>query len=275
MGILNAIASFVRMGFDKDAVIDLYNTFENRGVTDGGPGSGNFGHGGRPGQRGGSSSKGGSSGGEEDNGTTERTRSEKKSSQTSKKQENNSQQNEAPHMEMLRELMEKMKQADPEGFAAAEKEFLPEAGKKQETYASGKGPEYVEAKDRPIDKDSPSWKKGDTNGSNVFLGFASKEKEQAHFNDHNDEFGFSSLREYVRAANIFGRKPVGGDIIGGRNKDGNIVRYDTVNNVLFIGNPATGRVVTFMRPKHPDVQNGNNYAKKQIVPVDQYPDDAV
>lgn len=112
---------------------------------------------------------------------------------------------------------------------------------------------------------STAHKFGSTEGSNRFRGF-SKTRLQRHGKDHMHEVGATDANDYEKKAREFGAQPVGENIVGCRDKEGNIVRYDKEKCILFTGNPQTGFIHTFMM-----VGNGNKKAAERYVKKN-YPD---
>lgn len=91
-------------------------------------------------------------------------------------------------------------------------------------------------------------------GANIFVkrGFANKQKLMNHWKNgrtHREEFPeIRTAKEYEQKALELLERPVGGDIMGHVDKDGNIIRYDRKNNSFAKGNPQKG-VRTMMKPK--------------------------
>ena len=80
---------------------------------------------------------------------------------------------------------------------------------------------------------------GSTSGKNKFKGFTKTRLEQ-HGMYHMAETGATNMLEYQKKAKDFGSQPVGGNIVGCRDGEGNIVRYDKERCILLTGNPQTG-----------------------------------
>ena len=91
-------------------------------------------------------------------------------------------------------------------------------------------------------------------GANTFVkrGFANKQKLMNHWKNgrtHREEFPeIKTAKEYEQKALELLERPVGGNILGHADKDGNVIRYDRKNNIFAKGNPQKG-VRTMMKPK--------------------------
>ena len=90
-------------------------------------------------------------------------------------------------------------------------------------------------------------------------GFASKEKLYDHFGRHAAEFGgkFRSAEQYLKGAQNFFKRE-GEEIIQYTRKNGEIVKYDTKNNIFGIV-AEDGTIRTMFKPKE-----GFKYFKEEI-----------
>ncbi len=90
-------------------------------------------------------------------------------------------------------------------------------------------------------------------GANIFLvrGFANRQKLMNHWQNgrtHQNEFPeIKSVEEYEQKAIELLEMPVGGDILGHVDGNGNVIRYNKEKNEFAKGKPDKG-ARTYMRP---------------------------
>ena len=86
-------------------------------------------------------------------------------------------------------------------------------------------------------------------GANVFTkyGFMNPNKEKAH-EKHLSEFGNITMEQYIARGMALVQMPVGGDILGHKDKNEIITRYNVRTNEFVKGRPDRG-IYTFYKPK--------------------------
>ncbi|WP_297967568.1 DUF1073 domain-containing protein [uncultured Anaerovibrio sp.] len=121
-------------------------------------------------------------------------------------------------------------------------------------------------------KDSQSATKNDkitsAQGANIFTkyGFINRNKEKAH-EKHLSEFGDITMEQYIARGMELVQMPVGGDILGHKDKNEIITRYNVKTNEFVKGRPDRG-IYTFYKPrdkkvyydvmKRKDLENGGS-----------------
>ena len=97
-------------------------------------------------------------------------------------------------------------------------------------------------------------------GKNAFKGFA-KTRLKEHAQKHMQGVGAKTEKEHSALAKLFGSQPVGGNIVGTKDKRGNIIKYDRSKCILFVGNEQTGFIRTFMQVKGGKKEQAEKYVK--------------
>lgn len=89
-------------------------------------------------------------------------------------------------------------------------------------------------------------------GANIFQvqGFRSKQKLNNHWGDHGlkqyqDDPDVNSKEDYLNRALALVQSPVGGNIMGHIDGNGNVIRYDTIKEDFVKGNPLKGVYTMF------------------------------
>lgn len=94
-------------------------------------------------------------------------------------------------------------------------------------------------------------------GANKFKEGFSKNNLKRHFKDHGAEYPGVGREEYARIALDLIQKPVGKDIDGYKNGDGQVVRYNRKTNDFVKGKPDVG-IATMYKPS-----DGAKYFERQ------------
>lgn len=90
-------------------------------------------------------------------------------------------------------------------------------------------------------------------GANDFAvkGFRNRQKLNNHFQNgrtHKSEYPNMTKQQYEQRALELVQSPVGGNILGHKDKDDNVIRYDASTNDFVKGHPQEG-VKTMFKPK--------------------------
>jgi len=92
-------------------------------------------------------------------------------------------------------------------------------------------------------------------GSNEFQvqGFRSAQKLNNHWKDHAKEYAndpdVNSKEEYLARSLALLQSPVSGNVIGHKDGNGNVIRYDTDKMDFAKGNPQRGVTTMFKAPQ--------------------------
>lgn len=220
--------------------------------TDGGEGSGNFGHKGVKGQQGGSAKQGGGSKKSSSSSESKTSKEEKKKSKNNKKsssKENASgEENKAQTRKTKKEKHEKEGSGNKESLI---KKNVEEKPQKEKTTVSEEAEEEKAEKTTALPKPS-------ARGKNIpCKGFASKDLLAGHFSDHGKELKCKTEDEYLEKAKDFISKECGGDIDGYVTKNGEICRFNIKTGEYGKGIPG-GIIRTYFIAKYSEKTGQSN-----------------
>ena len=108
------------------------------------------------------------------------------------------------------------------------------------------------------------FKIGETQGKNDFSGGAFTKASRKMHVRHLSEFGNISPTEYENRARKLASKSVGGNIAGGRDRNGQILRYDKEKCELVLANPKTKAIVTYFIVKNGNREAAEKYMKRHF-----------
>ncbi len=129
-----------------------------------------------------------------------------------------------------------------------------------------KGKKFISAKSEKSEEKSGSSKGTEATaqvsatGANTFSRGFSKSNLNRHWtgsSSHKDEYPNMSKQEYAQRALELIQKPVGNNILGYKNSDGQVIRYDKNTNDFVKGNPEIG-ISTMFKPSA-----GERYYQRQ------------
>ena len=100
---------------------------------------------------------------------------------------------------------------------------------------------------------------GSSEGENDFSKATFTKKQLKTHMHHIDEVGAKNTKEYTNKAAELASKPIGGNIAGTRDRNGQIIRYNKKTCELVIANPKTKHLVSYFVVKGGNKEEAEKY----------------